>query len=215
MADMLQTTSWNAFSWIKSLYHDLNFFEFCFQASNRQWPNISLHDGFVLKRRQASTLQWRHNGVWNHRRIDCLRNRLFRRRSEILSKLRVTGLCEGNSPVTGEFPAQRASNMENVSIWWRHHAITLVNQCWHIYNATWRHYTGHLLLGVPTCMFTVFFGNACVGMQSIFMITRCPSCSFKLLIWHTDMKHVTAGVRDFFKSFYKEDCPGDLKNILR
>ena len=24
------------------------------------------------------------------------------------SKLRVTGLCEGNSPVTGEFPAQRA-----------------------------------------------------------------------------------------------------------
>ena len=27
-------------------------------------------------------------------------------------KLRVTGLCEGNSPVTGEFPAQRASNAE-------------------------------------------------------------------------------------------------------
>ena len=33
----------------------------------------------------------------------------------------VSGLCEGNSPVTGEFPAQRASNAENVSIWWRHH----------------------------------------------------------------------------------------------
>ena len=27
----------------------------------------------------------------------------------------------GNSPVIGEFPAQRASNTENVSIWWRHH----------------------------------------------------------------------------------------------
>ena len=26
-----------------------------------------------------------------------------------------------NSPVTGEFPAQMASNAENVSIWWRHH----------------------------------------------------------------------------------------------
>ena len=26
-----------------------------------------------------------------------------------------------NSPGTGEFPAQRASNAENVSIWWRHH----------------------------------------------------------------------------------------------
>ena len=32
------------------------------------------------------------------------------------------GLCEGNSPVTGKFPSQRASNAENVSIWWRHHA---------------------------------------------------------------------------------------------
>ena len=29
----------------------------------------------------------------------------------------------GNSPVTGEFPAQRASNAENVSIWWRHHVF--------------------------------------------------------------------------------------------
>ena len=38
-------------------------------------------------------------------------------------KFRVTGLCEGNSPVTGEFPAQWASNEENVSIWWRHHEI--------------------------------------------------------------------------------------------
>ena len=31
------------------------------------------------------------------------------------SELRVTGLCAGNSPVTGEFPAQRTSNAENVS----------------------------------------------------------------------------------------------------
>ena len=37
------------------------------------------------------------------------------------SKLHVTGLCEGNSPMTGEFPLQRASNAENVSIWWNHH----------------------------------------------------------------------------------------------
>ena len=37
------------------------------------------------------------------------------------SKPRVTGLCAGNSPGTGEFPAQKASNAENVSIWWRHH----------------------------------------------------------------------------------------------
>ena len=37
------------------------------------------------------------------------------------SKPRITGLCEGNSPVTGEFPPQGDSNAENVSIWWRHH----------------------------------------------------------------------------------------------
>ena len=37
------------------------------------------------------------------------------------SNLYVTGLCAGNSPLTGEFPAQMASNAENVSIWWRHH----------------------------------------------------------------------------------------------
>ena len=28
------------------------------------------------------------------------------------SKLRVTGLCAGNAPMTGEFPAQRPSNAE-------------------------------------------------------------------------------------------------------
>ena len=62
-----------------------------------------------------SPLQWRHNGhdgVWNHQHHHCLLNRLLRRRSKKTSKLRVTGLCAGNSPVTGEFPAQMASNAE-------------------------------------------------------------------------------------------------------
>ena len=76
------------------------------------------------------TIQWRHNerdGVSNHQSHDCSLNRLFRCRSKKTSKLRVTGLYEGNSPVTGEFPAQMASNAENVSIWWRHHDW----QYWH------------------------------------------------------------------------------------
>ena len=30
-------------------------------------------------------------------------------------------ICVGNSPVTGEFPTQMASNAETVPIWWRHH----------------------------------------------------------------------------------------------
>ena len=59
------------------------------------------------------TLQRRHNerdSLSNHRRLDYLLNRLLRHRSKIASTLRVTGLCEGNSPVTVEFPVQRAGN---------------------------------------------------------------------------------------------------------
>ena len=76
------------------------------------------------------SLQGRQNGgdgVSNHQPRDCLLNRLFRRRSKKISKFRVTGFCAGNSPVTGEFPAQRASNAENVPIWWRHHMKSLTN----------------------------------------------------------------------------------------
>ena len=71
------------------------------------------------------SLRWRHSeraGVSNHRRLDCLLNRLCRRSSlKKASKLRVTGLCERNPPVTDGLPSQRASNAENVSIWWRYH----------------------------------------------------------------------------------------------
>ena len=73
------------------------------------------------------TLQWRHNEcdcVSNHQPHNCLLKRLFGQRSKKTSKFRVTGLCVENSPGTGEFPAQRASYAENVSIWWRHHETT-------------------------------------------------------------------------------------------
>ena len=76
--------------------------------------------------RHVMSLQWRHNeldGVLNHRRLHCLVKCWFRCRSKETSKLCVTGLCVMNSPVTGEFPAQRASNAENASIWWRHHVV--------------------------------------------------------------------------------------------
>ena len=69
--------------------------------------------------------QWRQNeryGVSNHRRLECLLSHLFRRRSKKTSKHRVTGLCEGTSPVTGEFPAQSPSNGKIISIW-RHHEM--------------------------------------------------------------------------------------------
>ena len=78
-----------------------------------------------------NSLRWRHNwcdSVSNHQPHHCLLNRLFRRRSKKTSKLRVTGLCVGNSSGTGEFPAQMASNAEYVSIWWRHHGCGITAQ---------------------------------------------------------------------------------------
>ena len=54
-----------------------------------EWKKISI------------TLHWLHNdhdGVSNHQPHGCLLNRLFRRGSKKTSKLRVTGLCVGNSP---------------------------------------------------------------------------------------------------------------------
>ena len=38
---------------------------------------------------------------------DCLFGSLFRRRSKKTSKLRATGLCAGNQPLNGEFPAHK------------------------------------------------------------------------------------------------------------
>ena len=81
---------------------------------------------------QLLALLWRHNGhgsLSNHQPRDCLFNRLFRRRSKKTSKLRVTGPCAGNSPVTDEFPTQMASYAENVSIWWRHHGMRPSASC--------------------------------------------------------------------------------------
>ena len=80
---------------------------------------------YFIKQLNQSTvhaLQWRHNepdAVSNHQPHDCLLNRLFGHRSNKISKFRVVGLCAGNSSEAGEFPAQMASNAENVSIWWR------------------------------------------------------------------------------------------------
>ena len=70
---------------------------------------------FYISSNFLCPLQWRHNErdrVSNHRPHDCLLNSLFNAQFKKISKLRVTGLCAGNSPVTGEFPAQRVSKAE-------------------------------------------------------------------------------------------------------
>ena len=123
--------------------------------------------GNIANALKLLSLQWRHNehdGVSNHQRHDCLLNRLFKRKT---SKLRVTGLCDGNSPVTGDFPAQRASNTENVSIWWRHPclAVTHRNVVWsHLHTASW----------IPLQdMFYIVMGNADSHHESFCDLISC------------------------------------------
>ena len=102
--------------------------------------NVSIQLAFKAvicgERDIISQLQWRHNvrdSVSNHQAHDCLLNRLFGRISKKTSKLLVTGLCAGNSPGTDEFPAQMASNADNVSIWWRHHLLNKAVINAHVY----------------------------------------------------------------------------------
>ena len=71
-------------------------------------------------------LQWRHyerNSVSNHRRLDCLLNRLFKRRSKKhqSSASLVFMMAIQRWPLNS--PGQRSSNAEDVSIWWRHHGL--------------------------------------------------------------------------------------------
>ena len=98
-----------------------------------RFSSLSTHLIYAVMQKVKLSLRWRHNeldGVSDHQPHDCLLNLLFRRRLKKASKLRVTGLCAGNSPGAGEFPAQKASNAENASTWWRHHVQAWR---WHIF----------------------------------------------------------------------------------
>ena len=71
------------------------------------------------------SLQWSYNerdGVSNHRRLDCLLNRLFRGGSKKISKFRVTGLWEGNPPVNSPYKGTVTRKMfafDDVIMWYR------------------------------------------------------------------------------------------------
>ena len=58
------------------------------------------------------------------------------------SKVRATGLCEGNSSVTGEFPTQRMSKEEHISIWSRHHGIRMTFRLPH-FHMHWLLWSAH------------------------------------------------------------------------
>ena len=83
-----------------------------------------------------TALQWRHNrrdSVSNHRPHDCLRKRLFRRRSKKKSKLRVSGLSAGNKRrhtvnVSASYMGYEITNLSINGIW--HAVIAFV--AWYI-----------------------------------------------------------------------------------
>ena len=102
-------------------------------VKNREWRTVIswwktfqflpllLNDRYCVQKSRGHhsvLLQWRHNehdSVSNHQPHDCLLNRLFRHRSKKISNLCVTDFCEGNLPVTGKFPAQRAKTRKMFS----------------------------------------------------------------------------------------------------
>ena len=96
----------------------------CHIKAAKSLANLRVRNRSTWLPNSTRSIQWRHNeryDVSDYQPHDCLLNRSIRRRSQNTSKLRVTGLIVGNSPVTDEFPAQRASRAEVVSIWLRHH----------------------------------------------------------------------------------------------
>ena len=127
----------------------------CLKSRSDRW---SIRIGHYYNAVCPSSLLWRHNGhdgVSNHQPHDCLLNRLFRCRSKKTWKLCVTGLCAGNSPGTGEFPTQMASNAENVSIWWRHHDD---NTCTHWLHNSMTDYNTYTNVNLQICdMFPLMY----------------------------------------------------------
>ena len=81
------------------------------QHSRFNRPSMACHQGVMRSpqhtpRNKAAAITMKSEWERNHQPRECLLNRVFRRRSKKTSKLCVTSLCAGNSPVNGEFPAQ-------------------------------------------------------------------------------------------------------------
>ena len=146
MATIMQTTFRNVFCWMKTFEFWLKFllsllpraFNFNFNSiiCSRLWdiPRI------VNKPVMVQITAWRRTrdrplsesmvafptGATGRRRLKSPASRLFIQSfiqtliKENIKAPRHWPLC-GEFTRTGEFPAQRASYAENVSIWWRHH----------------------------------------------------------------------------------------------
>ena len=115
-SDIVQETNWNILGMLDifSLFflRESLYWKYDIAAiTTKRFHWSCIHSLFIFMEQECAylssygsiefTLHWRHNdydGVSNRRPRGCLLNRLFRRRSKKTSKLRVTGLCAGNSP---------------------------------------------------------------------------------------------------------------------
>ena len=102
-------------------------FENTFQWNSIENKTISLQEnGFENIICNMSTIFITLTSQWPRWRLKSPASRLFTQRfiqtqiKENIKAPRHWPLC-GEFTGTGEFPAQGASNAENVSIWWRHH----------------------------------------------------------------------------------------------
>ena len=162
----------------------------------------------------GKSLQWRHNGrhgVSSHRRLGCLLNRLFRLRSKKTSKLRVTGLCVGNSAMTGEFPARHHG--------FKHYAMLLaVLTTWNIgqsaefvlYSRVSSITPGPFIIGLTTVVGS-FIQTAvweiicfpCVNVR----ILRIPSLAGAASGSHWDITRITSGIHGItWADVWKKYC---------
>ena len=85
--------------------------------------------------------------------------------------------------VTGEFPAQRASNAEKVSIWWRHHAKPCRKVWPHHHSLRHDKYTGVFFLLRWRHMNTMF------SYKNNYQITSHSTVFFNRLCGPTSRKH--------------------------
>ena len=113
----------SVFQWI---YSSQNAKVLILLTSNNQYNEDIVMLTFVIRWRHSVvtvkatlatdfTLQWRHNERNcdpNHRRLDCLLNRMFWRKPKKTSMLRVTGICVGNSP-------ENSFSKTTIHVWYR------------------------------------------------------------------------------------------------
>ena len=97
------------------------------QNWSNKWDWMSLR---LNKEEKVTCCKWSITltSKWPRWRLESPASRLFTQsliQAQIKENIKVPRhwpLCREFTG-TGEFPAQRASNAENVSIWWRHHAL--------------------------------------------------------------------------------------------